>query len=286
VVHNMDHNRGPFLRIGQCIVENASPIAERVLVLRFRRHPRREKQTFHKETAVTYIENFIKLLGQSLMMDQKEAESMLITWAEETARFAVEYGQFLDAAIQPLTFIRSEILNVIKEVSLAEQFSILDVMDVIHRIDTNIDHSSHRFSETYVENYRERENKHIHLLNELSVPVVPLFDGLGVLPLVGEVDESRAEVLRMKTLERCVQQNITSLVIDLSGVHTIDHTVLEVLFSLTDSLRLLGVRVTVTGIRPEIAIMATHLKIDINQIHSVGNLKQALFSLGYRKEEI
>ncbi|MBD7964781.1 STAS domain-containing protein [Fictibacillus norfolkensis] len=279
----MDHNRVAFSCIGQVIVKNASLMAEKVLILRFKRHPIREKQPVHNETTITYIENFIKLLGQSLMMDQKEAESMLITWAEDTARFAVEYGQFLDAAIQPLAFIRSEILNVIKEVSLVEQFSILDVMDVINRIDTNIDHSSHRFSETYVENYRERENKHIHLLNELSVQVVPLFDGLGVLPLVGEVDETRAEVLRMKTLERCVQQNITSLVIDLSGVHTIDHTVLEVLFSLTDSLRLLGVRVTVTGIRPEIAIKAVQLKIEINQIHSFGNLKQALTSLGYKK---
>jgi rsbT co-antagonist protein RsbR len=282
----MDHNRVPFLCIGQSIVENASSMAERVLILRFKRHPRREKQPFHKETAITYIEEFIKIIGRSLMMDQKEADSMLIEWAEETARFAVEYGQFLDVAIQPLAYIRKEILSVIKEVSVVEQFSILDVMDVIDRIDINIDHSSHRFSETYVENYREREDKHVRLLNELSVPVVPLFDGLGVLPLVGEVDETRAEVLRMKTLERCVQQDITSLVIDLSGVHSINHTVLEVLFSLSDSLRLLGVRVTITGIRPEIAIMAIQLKIDVNQINSVGNLKQALFSLGYRKEEI
>jgi rsbT co-antagonist protein RsbR len=54
-----------------------------------------------------------------------------MNWSEQTALYAVDYGQSLDVALQPLPFIRKEILILIEELAETEVFSVLDVMTVI-----------------------------------------------------------------------------------------------------------------------------------------------------------
>lgn len=114
------------------------------------------------------------------------------------------------------------------------------------------------------------------IINELSAPVIKLHEGIGLLPLVGEIDTNRAKHILENTLMECTKQSIVHLYIDLSGVNVIDTMVAMQIFQLIDALRIVGVKTSLSGVRPEIALTAVHLGLDFKNIHITGNLSQAL----------
>lgn len=114
------------------------------------------------------------------------------------------------------------------------------------------------------------------LINELSAPVIQLQAHTGLLPVVGEVDTQRAKYLLENTLSECTNKGITHLFIDLSGVNVIDTMVAMQIFQLIDALKVVGVKTTLSGVRPEIALTAVNLGLDFKGIKIAGNLSQAL----------
>ncbi len=114
------------------------------------------------------------------------------------------------------------------------------------------------------------------LINELSAPVIQLQAHTGLLPVVGEVDTQRAKYLLENTLSECTNKGITHLFIDLSGVNVIDTMVAMQIFQLIDALKIVGVKTTLSGVRPEIALTAVNLGLDFKDIKIAGNLSQAL----------
>lgn len=130
----------------------------------------------------------------------------------------------------------------------------------------------------------ERKNKEIiEQINELSLTLVPLLDGIAVLPLVGSFDESRGRQLLDDVPIKVKTQNIVCLIIDFSGIYNLDDVVAHYLFQINEVLTLLGVRTILTGLRPELALIANQLDIDLTSktIHST--VKSALNSLGFNK---
>lgn len=61
---------------------------------------------------------------------------------------------------------------------------------------------------------------------------------------------------------RVREQNIECLIIDFSGIYNIDTVVADYLFKINTVLSLLGVRSFITGLRPELALIA--IQLDIN----------------------
>ncbi|RXZ00046.1 STAS domain-containing protein [Fictibacillus sp. S7] len=114
------------------------------------------------------------------------------------------------------------------------------------------------------------------LLNELSSPVISLNNDTALLPLVGDVDTARAKFILENTLNQCVQKRIRHLFIDLSGVVMIDTMVAHELFQLIDALDLVGVKTTLSGIRPEIATTAVQLGLSFDRVSVTSTLAQAI----------
>lgn len=114
------------------------------------------------------------------------------------------------------------------------------------------------------------------LIHELSAPVIKLHQEIGLLPVVGEIDTQRAKYLLENTLMECSKKRITHLYVDLSGVNMIDTMVAMQIFQLIDALKIVGVKTTLSGVRPEIALTAVHLGLNFKDIHITGNLAQAL----------
>ncbi len=114
------------------------------------------------------------------------------------------------------------------------------------------------------------------VINELSVPVIKLHQTIGLLPVVGDIDTQRAKYLLEHTLMECTKKGITHLYVDLSGVKVIDTMVALQIFQLIDALKIVGVKSTLSGVRPEIALTAVQLGVDFKGIHITGNLSQAL----------
>ena len=114
------------------------------------------------------------------------------------------------------------------------------------------------------------------VIKSLSAPVIKLQGDIGLLPLIGEIDTERAKYLLENSLMECAKKEIRHLYIDISGVDMIDTMVAMQIFQLIDSLRLIGVKTTLSGVRPEIALTAVQLGLDFKNIRTTGNLSQAL----------
>ncbi|MDN4074260.1 STAS domain-containing protein [Fictibacillus terranigra] len=121
-----------------------------------------------------------------------------------------------------------------------------------------------------------RLNAQQELLNELSSPVISLNNDMALLPLVGDIDTARAKFILENTLNQCVQKGIGRLFIDLSGVVMIDTMVAHEIFQLIDALDLVGVKTTLSGIRPEIAATAVQLGLSFDRVSITSTLAQAM----------
>jgi rsbT co-antagonist protein RsbR len=113
-------------------------------------------------------------------------------------------------------------------------------------------------------------------INELSAPVISLTNHQGLLPLIGDIDTSRAKMILENTLHQCTQRGIQHLFVDLSGVAMIDTMVAHQMFQLLNALKLIGVNATLSGMRPEIAQTAVQLGISFKKIDIKTNLAQAI----------
>jgi len=140
--------------------------------------------------------------------------------------------------------------------------------------------------QTYVRDITERKEAEkkqkeiIQQVNELSATLVPILDGIAVLPLVGSIDEDRARQLLEIVPVKVKNQNIECLIMDFSGIYTLDSIVTDYLFKINCVLSLLGVRSIITGLRPQLALVAIQLDIKPDSIPTMATVKDALHSLG------
>ncbi|MGA9226766.1 MAG: STAS domain-containing protein [Mesobacillus sp.] len=219
--------------------------------------------------------NFIALFGEALVdhEDKERGLAKIAQWGKETGEYIYKLGTSLDEALKDTSFYREHIWNAIKEE--AKDMSASTIFEVLNVIDPLMDHAIYSFSLTFVEYHQKSlENAKTALL-ELSVPVVPLLPGVGVLPLVGNVDTERAQLLMEETLEQAVKLKLTHLIFDVSGVMIVDTMVADQLFKVISALSLVGVKTIMTGIRPEVAHTMVTLGLNLEGITVKSNLHQA-----------
>jgi PAS domain S-box-containing protein len=111
---------------------------------------------------------------------------------------------------------------------------------------------------------------------ELSTPVIQVWDGVLVLPIIGTLDSSRAARLTQGLLERIATSQAEIAILDISGVPTIDTQVAQHLLKTVQAASLMGTVSILSGVRPETAQAMVHLGIDIGQLKSRNQLRDAL----------
>lgn len=137
-----------------------------------------------------------------------------------------------------------------------------------------------KFTEFYHVLTKGRLEAQQNLINDLGSPVIPIIDDIGVLPLVGDIDTDRAKKLLELIPQKCVTFKIEHLFIDLSGVPVVDTMVAQQLFLITNTLEILGINATISGIRPEVAQTSIQLGLDFSRLKTFSTLKQALQKSG------
>jgi rsbT co-antagonist protein RsbR len=121
------------------------------------------------------------------------------------------------------------------------------------------------------------------LVQELSTPIVPLYEGVLLLPLVGNIDETRAAQITESVLEEIGRSQAEIILVDITGVPVIDTHVANHLITLTRAVSLLGARVVLVGIRAEIAQTIIQLGINISGIVTCANLQTGVVYALQRK---
>lgn len=121
----------------------------------------------------------------------------------------------------------------------------------------------------------ELERQHT-LVQELGTPIVPLYEGILLIPLVGQINEFRALRVTEQVLESIVEQQADVLLIDITGVPVVDTSIASHIMTLTRAVRLLGTDVIMVGLGAEIAQTIVHLGINLNGIATLANLQDGL----------
>lgn len=123
-------------------------------------------------------------------------------------------------------------------------------------------------------------------IRELSTPVLPVRERLLILPMIGVIDPLRARQLTEQLLQGVRNNRAKVVVMDITGVPTIDSTVANHLVQTVDATRLLGATVIVTGLSPEIAQTLLNIGVDLGKMNTVGDLQggieEAERLLGYK----
>lgn len=225
--------------------------------------------------------DLVQLYGEAMSMTEEERTTRLMEWGEETGTACAMLGTTLDSMLDEVPQYRIEIGEVIREEAERMNVSLHEFYSIISRLDAIMNKVVYSFSLPFVRYHDEQMKKSQIALLELSVPVVPVAEGVAVLPIVGNIDTHRAKLLMEEALRRSADLRLHHFILDLSGVPIIDTIVAQQIFQIINALRLLGVDAKISGIRPEIAQTVVSLGIDFGRTDTHANLQQALSSIGF-----
>jgi rsbT co-antagonist protein RsbR len=113
-------------------------------------------------------------------------------------------------------------------------------------------------------------------IQELSTPIIELWDDVLTLPIVGVVDSKRSIDMTERLLHRIVEGGARCVIIDLTGVDVVDTMTADHLFKMVQGAELLGARCSVTGISPDVAQTLVRLGLDLRKVRTLRTLKEAL----------
>ena len=107
-----------------------------------------------------------------------------------------------------------------------------------------------------------------------------------VAPLIGTLDSERTQQFMERLLEAIVKTKSPVVLVDITGVPTIDTQIAQHIIESITAARLLGTQVVLTGVSPSIAQTLVHLGIDLSEIETRSSLaagvQVALDFLGMR----
>jgi len=129
------------------------------------------------------------------------------------------------------------------------------------------------------ERIREEMNR---TLEEMSTPVMPIWDGILLLLLIGVVDSSRTDQAVTKTLERINETRARVFLLDISGVPAVDTAVANQLLKISKATQLMGCETVISGLSPAIARTMVELGVEVGEVRTTATLRDA-FAIALRK---
>jgi rsbT co-antagonist protein RsbR len=113
-------------------------------------------------------------------------------------------------------------------------------------------------------------------IQELPTPVLPFREGLLLVPIIGIIDAQRARQLTEQLLRSIRGNRAKVVVIDITGVQSVDSRVANHIVQTIEAARLMGARVIVAGVSPEIAQTMVTIGIDLGRVNTVGDLQSGI----------
>ncbi len=113
-------------------------------------------------------------------------------------------------------------------------------------------------------------------IRELSTPVLQIRPRMLLLPIIGVIDTVRARLITDSLLQSIRANRAKVVVMDVTGVATIDSRVADHLLQTVTAARLMGAQVIVTGLSSEVAQSLAALGIELSKMNTVGDLQGGL----------
>ncbi len=234
---------------------------------------------WEKEQAIEMYIHFIKFLGESLINEEEEIPETLIEWSKNNAARQISPKGKISEIMVRYSPTRGVFTDIMTKISIDFGLSLEDFSFIIKRINNMLDISLNEtvFAfERLSDEYKEETQRE---LAELSAPIVLIQKGVAVLPLIGIIDSYRANYIMEKVVPKIAELQIDYIIADFSGMFTIDTDIARHLYEIGQMLNLLGIQTLTTGLRPELAKTVVNSGINLSDITTFANVKQALESL-------
>ncbi|HET7579594.1 MAG TPA: STAS domain-containing protein [Bacillales bacterium] len=159
-------------------------------------------------------------------------------------------------------------------------FEQMEHSESIHRFYTDIDRwydpIINRLVSTSVKTWEDTVSSQRTALKELSAPLIPVFEGISVMPLIGAIDTERAKLIMENLLDGVIEHSAQVVLIDITGVPIVDTMVAHHIIQAAEAVRLIGAKCILVGIRPEIAQTIITLGIDLSEFPTKSTLKKGM----------
>jgi rsbT co-antagonist protein RsbR len=130
--------------------------------------------------------------------------------------------------------------------------------------------------DTYIYSRERTIREQQEAIQELPTPVLPFRQGLLLVPIIGIIDSLRARQLTDQLLSAIRSERAKMVVIDITGVQSVDSRVANHIVQTVEAARLMGATVIIAGVSPEIAQTMVTLGIDLGRITTVGDLQSGI----------
>lgn len=224
---------------------------------------------------IDLLSNAHKLVMFTLSGNEKELEIFAkkegVSWASHslTLAFKLEWVQA----------IRRTIWKFLQEFNKTSSIELNDgkFFNLERQVNDRVDKFLNEFFLSYSE-YKDQliESQRV-LVENLSVPIIPITTKVCVLPLIGNIDTYRSDTIEEKVLSEISRLRIGTLVIDLSGIAQMETEVIEHMMKVIDGANMMGCECVITGLRPEIVRKVTSIGLTFeNKAQTKATLQQAL----------
>ncbi|WP_258832024.1 MULTISPECIES: STAS domain-containing protein [Peribacillus] len=200
------------------------------------------------------------------------AEQEGVTWATHslTLSFKLEWIQALRRTLWTFLYKFEQ-----------EKKAFIEDSKVFFDLEKIVNEKVDDFLKSFFVSYSDYKDKLIlaqqNLVENLSVPIIPVTATTCVLPLIGTIDYSRIQIIEEKVLMEIGKLRIQTLILDLSGIIEIEVEMITDLMKILDGTAMMGCKAVVTGLRPEVVtkMIRSGIQLD-NKAETKGTLQQAL----------
>jgi rsbT co-antagonist protein RsbR len=219
------------------------------------------------EVAYPIVEDGMQRIHRDLVEDTTEHYAAAwLTIGSEQARVGI-----------PLEVVLGYILLtekiVIEHLALFYTGAAAGVRALFERIHAICDHAKTRLFHVYSDAREAIIRSQTAAIQELSAPIIPIYRGVLVLPLIGAIDSQRASTIMETLLEGISQRDASVVLLDITGVPVVDTSVAHHLIQAARAVRLLGAEIVLVGISLEVAQTIVQLGVNLSDIATRSDLQ-------------
>nr|WP_289039074.1 STAS domain-containing protein [uncultured Allobacillus sp.] len=192
---------------------------------------------------------------------------------QEFSEKIVNLGWPLGYLTEGMQAFRSVAIRTILE-DIGETKNNEEFLSIMEGVNDWVDPIKNRLINEYSSNWTNIVSLQKVALQELSAPLIPVMEGITVMPLVGTIDTDRAKLIMENLLNGVIKNNAEVVLIDITGVPVVDTMVAHHIIQAAEAVRLVGSQCILVGIRPEIAQTIVNLGIDLRNFPTKSSLQK------------
>ncbi|MEC1521243.1 ATP-binding protein [Neobacillus niacini] len=229
----------------------------------------------HRIGNINLLSNAHKLV--LLIVDEREHE--LISFAKQEGMAWAKYSLTIAFKLEWIQAIRRTVWDFLYNFDINKNND--HSSEFYFTLEKNINRQFDQFLNSFFIQYSRYKDELLDaqrkLVENLSVPIIPISRDISILPLIGSIDGFRASTIEDKLIADIGHSHIHTLILDLSGAVVMEIEVIQHLVRIINGVSMMGCKTVITGLRPEIVKLVINSGISFEHVAELkGTLQVAI----------